>query len=579
MREKYLWRRGFPRPLTIVFLILVPFAASGLVRATTGPSMGWALLCAALATCGGLALWFVASPRDSARMPTPWLVYAAMVVPAVLAMGALYNRHFGGAPVLASSGIPDAGNHVMEQHLFVTSSPGTYLGFVSLYAVVEWLKRFARCDDFQAFMVATYLPIAIYASVGVAAAATVVERFATNSRLRNIGIVSALVWSVALLPVTLPQLHYHHAQGFFPPIFGLLPLVGLWLSDGLLRTPAARLAAYVLLLSLYRYTYGLNLPDLLLGSALLRGLDARVARSWTSRSLLALVAVASVAAGLRGIQILRTEFHHPGPFDAYDLKLVLAGQWLLICSLAALCFSPLAKDLLASSGIKRWVRLPILFALLNALFMTIVEKPPQGPDYYYLKSNLHPLLLLLASSVVVVAALTSGAASAWGSSVPRAALVRAGVGIAMLACSLGLIGFGFGRYWPSFRERAFGSPPFALLKPLSDRYASRRISRVLAERHAKFGGYLTSYYPIFNFMNASFDYWNGGISFYLGAPPAERPGYCVFWEGGPPESRIEPIFRHASTCERLALDPRRTCVGYHPAWNPDGNRTLCWICP
>lgn len=573
------WRTGFPRPLIAFLIVLAPFAWSGPVRATTGLPIGYALLCAVVAT--SIAVVLVLRARRPMEVPAAgrWRLSVAMAVPAGLALTLLYNRHFGGAVVLASSGIPDAGNHVMEQHLFVSSSPSAYLGFVSLYGVVEWLKRFARCDDFQAFMIATYAPIGVYFAVGVAAAGTTLERFGAHPCVRTAGILSSLVWSLALVPVALPQLHYHHAQGFFPPIFGLIPLVALWMSDAMLRSAIGRLIAYCVLIALYRYTYGLNLPELLIASALLRALDAWEAPTLTVRSLLAVIAIVTLAIAWRAIQLLRTEFAHPGPFDAYDVRLVLMGQWLLIVSLLVVCFSPLTRPLLSGSGIKRWVRLPILFATLNALFMTFAERPPSGPDYYFLKTNLHPLLLVLASSVVVVAALASGAAAQHGTTAWRASWGRCLAGVAALACASVLVGVGFGRYWPSFVQRAFASPPYSLLKPLSDRYASRRIPRVLAEHHAKFGGYLTSYYPIFNFMNASFDYWNGGITFYLGAPAAERPGYCVFWEGGPPESRIEPIFRHSSTCERLSRDPRRTCVGYHPMWNPAGNRTLCWICP
>jgi hypothetical protein len=573
-------RHGFPRPLALALLTVTPFAASGPIRAITGWRLGPSLVASLMATLICVAPILRLRRPAGERPRCSLAVGAAMLTLCAIAAASLYSRYFGGMLVLASSGIPDAGNHVLQQHEFVAKAPNAYAGFVSLYAFVEWIKRIGGCDDFIAFFVATYFAMLVYATAGLAAAATTLDRFTERPFAYRVGLACAFCWSIAALRVALPLLHYHHSQGFFPPIFGLLPLIGLWFADALIGPRWLRGLAFAPLVALYRYTYGLNLPDVLLATAAILIFEAYRSRRALVRAAYVACAVALVIAAARSAQLLQPVFHKPGPFDTYDVRSVLVGQWLLAAGLfLGCCLRPSAR-LLSGSGVGRWMRLPLLLAVINAGFMTVVKQPPRGSDYYYLKTNLHPLLLLLAASVVFTSVLAAGLADGERRrTVQASAFAGLGALMAMSTAALVFIGHGFAPYWPSFRERALGTPPFKLLKPIDDRDASYRIERTLAARHAKFGGYLTSYYPTFNFMNASFDFWNGGISFYWGAPPALRPGYCVFWEGGSAQSRLESTFPQQGLCDRLSRDPRRTCVGYHPSWEPSAIRTLCWLCP
>lgn len=571
-------RQGFPAWLAWLLLAITPLCLSGPLRALTSLPLARCLPLALIVTLV-CAAPFLSRPR----LPVDWRrsigLAALLLLLALAGFGALFNRYYRGAVVLSSSGIPDAGNHVLSEHRFVTDSPAIYNGFVSLLGFVEWVKRIARTDDYWGFIVATYAAMLIYLVMGLAAAATVLQRFATRPRAYRIGLVAGFVSSLAVALVALPFLHYHHAQGFFPPIFGLLPLVGLWIADAMVRTVLWRWFALAVLLVLYRFTYGLNLPDLLAAFAILLVADAWTAPGWLLKAALALLSVAAIGAAIHAARALQPVFLTPGPFLPYDVHTVLVAQWLAIAVIAIAALSPLMRGALAGSGVKRWVRLPLMLAALNAAFMTLVPKPSPMNDYYYLKTNFHAILLLLAASVVLVTALVSGMVDRWSERPRLPRLVSGGIVTVALALALLELGRGFAVYWPSFAQRAFGSPPFTLLQPLVDRGAWKRIDRVLAQHRARFGGYITSYYPTFNFMNASFDYWNGGISFYYGWPPAERPGYCVFWEGGAPESRLESVFPQQPLVDRLSREPQRTCVGYRPSWKADGIRTLCWLCP
>jgi hypothetical protein len=573
-------RRGFSPLVGWSLVLTAPFAVSGPVRAMTGWPLGPCLALTLVVTAAAIVIVWRHLRRHPAGLDRRFrrIAGATELAFAVAAAFTLYNRHFWGAVVLASSGIPDAGNHVVTEDAFVRFAPDTYAGFVALYAFDDWLARITRLDHFWSLLVATYFAIAFYCTVGLAATDSALTRF--GARARYVGWAAASAWTLAVAIVLLPFLHYHHAQGFFPPLFGLLPLTALWITDALCRPPWLRLACALVLFGLYRYTYGLNLPDLALALALLVGIDAFTSKSLSARIVRGVVLVALVVVAYKAWLLLRTTYFREGPFDPYDRRLVLAATWSLIAVLgAAFLVGPLRR-LVAGTGVARWLRLPIVFALLSATFMTVVPPPPRGQDYYYLKSNLHPLLLLLAASIVFVGVVAAALAAHERAETRRHDTTISVVAICCMAAALFTLHRGFAIYWPSFLQRAFGAPPFALLKPLADRRAWRRIDRVLEQHRARFGGYLTSYYPTFNFMNAAFGYWNEGIRFYWGGrqPRVER-GYCVFWEGGPAASRLEASFPLEPLTIRLQQDPQHECASYPASWNPQVTRTICWLCP
>ena len=49
--------------------------------------------------------------------------------------------------------------------------------------------------------------------------------------------------------------------GFWAQLFGLVPMMCLWLADALVRPRLLRLLSLLGCVVLYRYTYGLNLAD------------------------------------------------------------------------------------------------------------------------------------------------------------------------------------------------------------------------------------------------------------------------------------------------------------------------------
>jgi hypothetical protein len=275
-------------------------------------------------------------------------------------------------------------------------------------------------------------------------------------------------------------------------------------------------------------------------------------------------------------QQLRPLWDMSGWIIAPDLRKSVFAEWLLIFACIMPFLLPPLRNRLRRSGIARWLRVPIVLGTVNAVVMTWTLQHPPSQTYYVAKYNLHSLWLLAAAALGLIAALAAAPAD-------TAARRRCEqLSIAPIAIALFTAGVLWSQaiaiYRPGFVERAFGRPPFKVLHPLADLGAWKRIERVLKREHKQFGGYLTTYYPVMNFMNAAFGFANGGIHFYYGRPPHEGAGYCDFWEGGSPSTWLEGDFPQRRRREDWNLQPDKQCVSYPASWNPSLIRTLCWFC-
>ncbi len=541
-----------------IALLLVP-GLPAIVRVWTGLSYGWA----AVAT--GLSLAPLLLYARRLRRPAPEAWRAALLGLSVGLLGAwvLYNRSFLGT--VAISGTPDAGHHARNLLEFLDVQPRVYGDSVLLYGFVAWFRALPHAGLYVGFTVAFYATVAALLAFIVEDAA----RFAATDlgpRGRLAALVgAAFLVSAAAYGVVLVQLHYYHAEGFYPQIYGLLVLLVVWTLDVRMEERPRKLFALAFGVLVFRHTYGLNLPDLLLALALVLAWDRAWRATWTRRVLRAGAVLVLIATAWRCVMLIAPYYLNWGPFVPYDLRALLVAELALVVLLAA-------AFVRGDEATRRRVRLPLVFAAINATFLLVAKQPERGPDYYYLKTYFQPFLLALLASVGVVlrplaAALDRGRLA--GSALVTAVLYAVAIAAGTYAT----------RMWrDTFAARAWGAPPGSHLWPLVDMQAQVRIDRVLEAHRARFGGYLTSYYPTMNFMNAAMGYWNGGIAFYYGRAPDESPGHCVFWEGGPVSEHLEPDYPQLARVRALDATTDHECTSYAPRWAPSTRRTLCWRC-
>lgn len=566
-------RHGWP-PAALPFLLLVPLLWAGPIRTITQLSLTASFVLALVSTLVAL-LPFRADllERDP---PGAWwrsaLSSAALALAVAGSIGLLYNRFFGGLVNYAGG---DGGEHVANALAFADRAPGIYSGFTSMYGVVYGLIRLCRLDVFWGFVAAFYVGVALTTAVPMIATLSAVRglsRAPTRIFVAAVGVAfvsNGLVQYFAILPIE----HYNQSDGFFVHMFALVPLLGIWLLDGLVRPRRLRLLALVGGVVLYRYTYGLNLSDLLLAVSVLlllesQGPELSVGERWLLRAgTIPLVFGAAVI-----LHRLRPLLDHPGWIREYETATVLSGQLLCVAVLTLVVTGSAALGL--ERGLQRWLRLPIVFGLINAGTLVGLSALPPASKYYLFKYGFHGVVLLGAGLAVAMTSLL----------VSRDGLPRVWRGrIAALAALLVVIGLwdhGYRDLRPSFVERAYGSPPFQHNRPLVDLGAWQRIGQVLRDSQKQFGGYLTSNFPLFNFMNAGLGYYNGGQPYFKYGKVKQEPGYCVFWEDPTVKwwGEWEARYPQRAAQEALHYDALARCQSYGAHWEPTRTRTLCHRC-
>lgn len=564
---------GLPLALILPIFLTLPFALTGPLRALLGWPLPWTLPLALLATAVALApVWRVWQSQP--RLHHPWVSYLVPSLLAFISIFVLYRREFAGLTNYVGA---DGGVHVFQRFWFADTDPHTYSGFVSMYALMYWIEQITGCTVYWSLCGAYYFGVALVAAIPCLVAWVVLARFSGVSFYA--GALGCVVCALALAYfIVLPQQHYHQTDGFFPYLFALVPLLTVWLIDTATRARLWRWLGIGAAAGLYRYTYGLNLADLAIAIGLLFFIDSfgrdlpRVLR-WSLRFLLLpLLALALVF--LRQLEPLLASY---GWIIQYNLRTVLTAQVFAVGGLALLGATAVWS---ADSVLGRAVRFPLLFAAVNGLLSYVGLELPAREPYYLLKYPI-PAVVLLAGAFVVAAAFVS----AWlvERAQHRRPLVALLVSAAVLAAgfqTVRLWRIGFAPFWPSFVERISGHPPFQLTHPLADLGAWRRISRTLERRHKKFGGYLTSYWPMFNFMNAGLGYYNRGRGFWDRGAPRFGPGYCVFWDRGKVDwwTQPEDLPAHLRGWVARLEEGQAECVGYRAAWNRSVERTLCYRC-
>src|SRR3569623_2080677 len=164
----------------------------------------------------------------------------------------LYSDDMGALAVYYG---PDGGTHIAIRRLFVESDPKVYAGFVSLYAVMDLLER----------ILSLVPPGSLVLSQG--------RRGQRGPRLAGLAAFS-IAWCWCLKRLALPVLSNIQVDGFYAHFFGFLPLALRWVADVLFRPTLLRLFWVGLGVLLLRFTYGLNLGDVLITCGIVWLFDA-----------------------------------------------------------------------------------------------------------------------------------------------------------------------------------------------------------------------------------------------------------------------------------------------------------------
>lgn len=577
--------RGLGPLLFLVLLWLLPGALAGVLRAALGLPLWVGALVGAGAAAG--ITWRVVSRGR----PWPTQVPLALVQGLYLAVAAGVTWRMLGIPVmggLVSVGGGDAGNHAALRADFVSHVPGAYQGFTFFHTVTYGLEWLLGLDAFSSFRAGFYLVPAVLAVALAAGLECVSGRLWRSGRAQVAAQAGLLVATAAVWPFLLLRwLHYHQADGFYPHLFGLVPLVLAWLAYGLPRSAWSRCAALAVFTVFYRYTYGLNLADFLVTCAVLVAVEDTRSFGPRYRWGAWLVGLGLLGAAAYAYWRLLPLAQLSGGLVPHSHERALRVQsWTVVALLVVRFFSPRQE-----SVERRLLDFAVLFGGVNALVQWAYLRAGLPVDYYFLKYGLHALVLLLcalmlAASVRVGALFQTGLPRAWRWDVVLAVLVA--IGLTEVTRGWGRA---FRAYEESYWERVRGEPPFHSLEPLEDRGATALIRQVLRDEGKHFGGLLSPSWPRVNFSNVALgwvpDDWasvNGHWPLFSGGRVRLGSGLCVFWEASADDW---PRYQQVSVDNGSALvdvvralqaRPDTVCRDYAAPWVPGGSRTLCYRC-
>ena len=433
-----------------------------------------------------------------------------------------------------------------------------------------------RLDSFRSFAVAFYVTVAATLTFPLMITLNLLREEAPSNRVAAwVGIVATVLGTLgALWLVVLPLLHYNQAAGYYVHVFGLLPLVMLWAADALVRFWALRLATLACGFALLRYTYALNLADAALAVALVllaEGLRGR----WRIVQWLAVAGLGAAAFFI--IAQLRPIFQVWGGMQRFDVDRVLKADLLVVVGATAYLLAGTCKGLSFEwlrSPLSRALRFPLAFAIASSVLVVILRKG-KGVQYYYVtKYQMWACILLSFALVIVISHLAQTLAQKSSLRRPRVWLCVL-ISAMLLATVPSIWGKTFIGYRTTLLERVRShGPPYKYLHALADVEAMARIKTILAKEHKTFGGYLTAFFPMFSFMNASFGYHTGRQEFF---PPVTAPGLCVFWVAKERDTyRLGPADKLDALRSRVAL-PGSACSEYPAPWKSTP-QSLCHRC-
>jgi hypothetical protein len=553
-------RRGWPRALPLLLLFLLPSLIAGPIRALTGVDPNLALILGIPVAIGAaLPFWGALT-----RRPDDWrweaVAHAVPLALAAVSVYLLFNRDFSGL-----YGYQDAQGNVaidgalqtLTSYNFNQVNPNEYEGFVSLYSFWFFITHFV--DIMSAANISFHLTGAVVAAAPCVVAFALVGTKKASARYAAAAVCLVAGLAVGYLEIW-PLLAFHFAGGFWAHLFGLVPLCAIWWADALIRPPILRIFSILALTVLYRYTYGLNLADLLATVGALMAIEAAGSRlTRAGRIAAGMVALAAFTAGEHAFTLLAPKLtNSTGWIVPHDMP----GEWRgLLFGVAALVVTVLFGRG-GKSGVFRGLRFPAMFAVANAVFIERFKSLPEGDhgyhliwrNYYFNKYSLHAVILVAAACVV--------AAAFWAATLlekrPWSAIAGAALSLLLGAAAVDKLQAAAAPYQDVLAEVAFGHAPYPRLRPWVDREGLRLIHSTLRSQGREHGGYLAAYYPLAAYMNATFGH--GHIPFWERQPVEATPGHCIFFEG-----------KEGNT------NPGDSCSGYPAPWE-GGERRLCWRC-
>lgn len=409
---------------------------------------------------------------------------------------------FNGFPTVGGG---DSGNHVTILRTFALSDVRIYEGFIVFHTLAYWLQKVGAASfEFYSFRALFYsMMFVLTVSVPAIAIAFLEKEHAQKFLLRLSFLL--IVW---ITFVVVPVYGYQQADGFMAHVFGMVPLLGIWMVYAFSSSFVVRTGLLFLGIVIYRHTYGLNLSDLLLSSGILLVLE----RPFNDRLDFTVIAVgiALVFASAFAYYKINSIIAVPGAIVPNNIGLGVLASAIGIAWLAREKIYFLNRGQSSKEAQKaRFVDFVLVFTAVSTIAQVVLWILHPSSNYYTYKYSLHSQTLLGITICVVMS--SKPAKGRWKEWVLTLSILLA-------------LAYAHRKLRNPALERAFGAPPYSRLSSLVDMETYHLIKETIVGNPNKSAFLIDPSWPRFNFTNALFGYISHGSE---SRKTAERG--CFFW--------------------------------------------------
>jgi hypothetical protein len=437
---------------------------------------------------------------------------------------------------LINFGCADAANHLSLYQKFISTEPQTYHGFNAAYVAWYNFEQVFRFDRLQALVLVQIMPLFSLSYL--------IAYFFRNERAWLFGLLALIVSELVLLPI----IHYNQVDGYLAHLFSISVIV-----PTLLLANNFSIAALFFLIVCCRFSYGLQLPDLLAAFGVYLAIKATNKSDLKHKLLLFALAALCLCACAAVIIKLMPVFSAAGSIVSQRLDYAFAAQIAGIAVLLVLYFGIKSK---ANSFIINFL---ITSSALQAMWLLITEES----EYYFSK-------LFVYSSIALGLILIKASAALFSFKQPY--LVSSWI------LTLAFVVVAQRPYLESYYERVQPSGQYRLLSPLLDQKVKEIIDEVLDKEQKSFAAYYTSRWAQFSFFNA---FYNRPFDFERFKNPTQElaTDSCIFWSSNSNDIPRLERYSAANSIEwfnKMNADKLAKTVKYNSRWA--GRQVIRYLC-
>ena len=555
------------------YWILISLFLSGPVRAALRLEISYSLLVAIIVS---LPVAILCCLRVRMKLSIGKLVVSAffVAISSFLAFKLLYFAPFRG---LVSVGGGDAGNHIHVIKTFFGRDPELYQGFVGFHTICFWLKNLASYSSFESFRIIFYGELLFLIILQLLCLGSLVNQVSVKEYF-SLSLMLFLCNFYPAQKIFLPICHYLQGAGFYPHLFGFLVPVLFVLLLTYARDFIDQLFLVIVGAVLYRYTYGLNLGDFFIASAVLfllrfskvkrreefyRKFIAILLFVFSFHCYKLLLPVVGMSGGIVKINI-----------DQNSFGLLLISTGLFFAGSSSVRNS-------RNSDVEKVVFFIITFCLSSILaqyFFGYFVKD-QG-SYYVQKYLIHATLLVVFYAPVFCSIFLFELFHYENlKTVNLRKTLVSGVVLLLILIGFFQIKQAFNPYYITYLARVKTLIDPTLLQPLEDKIAKKKVMEILQVDSKLFGGFIMSNWGMSNFMNTDLGYY-GELPLYLSGRVREKKNHCVFWFSDEIEMARYKEKNLTSVITRIQKLSRNSGVDHFEYVSAEENeaRVLSWVC-